>query len=58
MGATPGFIGLSFGSAHWGGFHTLMYDGSVHQISYTIHVHVHEQLGNRKDGTVITRLPW
>ncbi len=56
---TPGYTNfLSFGSAHSGGFHMLMCDGSVHAISYTIDGQVHEHLGNRRDGEVIGKLPW
>ncbi len=48
---TPGlFHNEAFGSAHPGGFHMTMCDGSVHVISYGIDVLVHASLGNRRDG--------
>jgi prepilin-type processing-associated H-X9-DG protein len=42
-----------FGSAHAGMCNMAFCDGSVHQISYGISVAVHQQLGNRNDGTAI-----
>lgn len=39
-----------FGSAHPGGCHFLMCDGSVRQISYDIDAETHRRLGNRHDG--------
>ncbi len=48
---SPGFSNLYiFGSAHPGGFHMTMCDGSVHTISYDIEAEVHRRLGNRMDG--------
>jgi len=60
MQDTPGFEDCTsrFGSAHWGGFHMLMCDGSVHQISYSIEGRIHEHLGNRRDGQADTALPF
>ena len=57
---TPGFEDCTsrFGSVHFGGFHMVMCDGSVQQISYTIDGLVHEHLGNRKDRQTIQKLPW
>lgn len=46
-------LGLSFGSAHSGGFHMAMCDGSVHYMSYGIDVETHQRLGNRADGQPI-----
>ena len=48
----------AFGSAQYSGFHVLMCDGAVHGIGYTIDGRVHEHLGSRRDGEVITKLPW
>lgn len=39
-----------FGSAHVGGCHLVLCDGSVRLISYMINRDVHRQLGNRHDG--------
>ncbi len=57
---TPGFEGCTsrFGSVHFGGFHMVMCDGSVQQISYSVDGLVHEHLGNRKDRQTIQKLPW
>jgi prepilin-type N-terminal cleavage/methylation domain-containing protein/prepilin-type processing-associated H-X9-DG protein len=40
----------AFGSAHPGGCHFVLCDGSVRQISYSIDKNLHRWLGNRKDG--------
>jgi len=42
-----------FGSAHPGGMHMSMCDGSVHTISYHIDPNVYRNLGDRDDGLVI-----
>jgi prepilin-type N-terminal cleavage/methylation domain-containing protein len=39
-----------FGSAHVGGWHTAMGDGSVHFVSFEIDAETHQRLGNRADG--------
>ena len=39
-----------FGSAHHGGCHFAMCDGSVRQVSYDIDAEVHRRTGNRRDG--------
>ncbi len=50
----PGVVlGLIFGSAHPGGFHVTMCDGSVQTISYGIDPVVHARLGNRHDGKLV-----
>jgi prepilin-type N-terminal cleavage/methylation domain-containing protein len=38
------------GSAHSGGWHAAMCDGSVHFISYDLEAVIHRRLGNRADG--------
>jgi prepilin-type N-terminal cleavage/methylation domain-containing protein/prepilin-type processing-associated H-X9-DG protein len=40
-----------FGSAHSGGCHFVMCDGSVRQVNYLVDRDLHRHLGNRKDGT-------
>ena len=42
-----------FGSAHTGGMHMALCDGSVHQVSYSIETEAHRRLGNRCDGESI-----
>jgi len=39
-----------FGSAHPGGCHFAMADGSVHVVAYTVDIEIHRRLGNRFDG--------
>jgi hypothetical protein len=39
-----------FGSAHTGGCHFVLCDGSVHTIMYDVDAKVHRRLGNRHDG--------
>ncbi len=39
-----------FGSAHPGGCHISMCDGSVHLVSYSVDPVAHSNMGNRKDG--------
>ncbi len=46
--------GQAFGSAHPGGFHVAMCDGSVHVIDYGIDGLVHAKLGNRHDGLPVS----
>ena len=43
----------TFGSAHSNGFNMVFCDGSVRAIGYEIDWHVHDYLGNRKDGQAI-----
>ena len=43
-----------FGSAHAGGCHFAMCDGSVRTVSYHIAPDIHRQLGNRHDGLPIS----
>lgn len=51
---TPGAqIYYAFGSAHSGGLNMAMCDGSVHTISYSIDLVIHERLGARNDGMPI-----
>jgi len=40
----------AFGSAHPGGWHAVMCDGSVHNVSYDLDLTVHQRLANRLDG--------
>lgn len=41
-----------FGSAHSGGCHFVLCDGTVRQVSYSIDRNLHRNLGNRMDGNV------
>jgi prepilin-type N-terminal cleavage/methylation domain-containing protein/prepilin-type processing-associated H-X9-DG protein len=43
----------SFGSAHAGGFHIAMCDGSVSRISYSIDASIHQAMGTRSDEELI-----
>ncbi|MBI1248355.1 DUF1559 domain-containing protein [bacterium] len=54
----PDFLGTGdaanrFGSSHIGGLNTLLVDGSVRHIPYTIDLTVFTRLGNKADGQVI-----
>jgi prepilin-type processing-associated H-X9-DG protein len=52
----PGFAVRTwwrFGSAHPGGFHMAMCDGSVQSVDYDIDAEVHRRMGNREDGEVV-----
>ena len=51
----PGQDGASerYGSAHPSGFHVVMADGSVHNISYGIDIFVFNYLQNRRDGNPV-----
>ncbi|MBN1396171.1 MAG: DUF1559 domain-containing protein, partial [Pirellulales bacterium] len=54
MQDTPGHTdSYIFGSAHSGGLHMSLCDGSVRFISYSIAAGVHKCLGNRKDGMIL-----
>ena len=54
MQDTPGYIYTwGFGSASANGVHMAFCDGSVRMINYTINLHVHNCLCNRKDGQPI-----
>jgi prepilin-type processing-associated H-X9-DG protein len=39
-----------FGSAHTGGCHFVLCDGSVQTVSYDVDMEIHRRLGNRQDG--------
>ncbi len=43
----------AFGSAHPGGWHAVLCDGSVHTLGYDIDREVHRRLGHRYDGEVV-----
>jgi prepilin-type processing-associated H-X9-DG protein len=45
---------MRFGSAHPGGFHMAMCDGSVQSYSYDIDLEVHRRMGNRLDGEAVS----
>lgn len=47
-----------FGSAHPGGLHVSMCDGSIQNISYHIEPTVYRQLGDRDDGRVFDEAPF
>jgi len=48
---TPGFANWEiFGSAHPGGWHVVMCDGSVHTVEYDVDAELHRRLGHRMDG--------
>lgn len=54
----PGFDGYQgYGSAHPGGWHVALCDGSVHTVPYDIDNRVHRALANRFDGEAIAQLP-
>ncbi len=42
-----------FGSAHRGGFHMTLCDGSVRTVSYLVAPEVHQALGNRQDSSAL-----
>ena len=44
---------MIFGSAHSGGFHVAMCDGSVRSVGYSIDLETHRRLGDRQDGMPI-----
>jgi prepilin-type N-terminal cleavage/methylation domain-containing protein len=46
-------VGYRFGSAHPGGFHCVLADGSVRRISYGVDRDVFNALGHRQDGQTI-----
>jgi prepilin-type N-terminal cleavage/methylation domain-containing protein len=51
---TPGFPNWDiFGSAHPGGWHVVMCDGSVHALSYGVDAEVHRRLGHRMDDEAV-----
>ncbi len=58
MPALDGTLGASdpnrYGSAHGGGFHMVLCDGSTRAIDYEITLQVHQAYGNRRDGKVLT----
>jgi hypothetical protein len=59
MQDTPGYASPDrFGSAHYASYNTVLCDGSVRAINYSIHATVHAALGNRADGTVIDSGRW
>jgi prepilin-type N-terminal cleavage/methylation domain-containing protein len=43
-----------YGSAHGGGFHMALCDGSTRAIEYEITIQVHQAYGNRRDGKNLT----
>lgn len=52
-GSDTGNQTFSFGSAHDGGFHMALADGSVRMISYSVSAQTHRRLSNRRDGLVV-----
>ena len=54
--ATSGDGGEKFGSSHSGTFHSVLADGSVQSISFSIDAAVFSYLGNIKDGQAISPL--
>lgn len=47
-----------FGSAHSGGCHFALCDGSVKIVSYSVDARIHRLLGNRSDGQVMADGSW
>ena len=46
--------GFQFGSAHSGGMTALMGDGSVRSLRFSIPINIFNNLGNRRDGTMVS----
>lgn len=53
-GEDPADPAQCFGSSHDGGFNTLLVDGSVRFIPYTIELDLFEKLGDKGDGEVVS----